>query len=96
MLSTKAAKAFDYSEVINRNKVDIGYNSIYSRAEEGHMDRLDKAKKQLARDIEAYRKAHVKVMKSDTRVRELEANMPAHRAYASDWADGVTSIRKLR
>jgi hypothetical protein len=96
LLSTSAVRAFDYGEVINRNKVDIGYNSIYSRAEEGHMDRLDKAKKQLARDIESYRKAHVKVMKSDTRVRELEANMPAHRAYASDWADGVTNIRKLR
>jgi hypothetical protein len=96
LLSTKAAKAFDYGEMINRNKVDIGYNAIYSRAEEGHMDKLDRAKKQLARGVEAYRQAHLAVMQADARVRELERQMPSHRAYASDWADAVTSIRKLR
>jgi phosphoribosyl-dephospho-CoA transferase len=95
LLSTKTAKAFDYGEMINRNKVDIGYNAIYSRAEEGHIDRLDRAKKQLARGVEAYRQAHIAVMQADARVRELERQMPSHRAYASDWADGATSIKRM-
>ena len=93
LLSTSAVRAFDYGEMINRNKVDIGYNAIYSRAEEGHMDRLDRAKKQLARGVEAYRQAHIAVMQADARVRELERQMPSHRAYASDWADGQVQGR---
>ena len=96
LLSSSAARAFDYGEMINRNKVDSAYNAIYSRAEEGHMDRLDKAKKQLTGRIEAYRQAHIAVMQADARVRELERQLPGHRAYASDWADGTTSIRKLK
>ena len=88
LLSTKAAKAFDYGEVISRNQVDIGYNSIYSRAEEGHMDKLNRAKRQHKQAIEAYRQAHLNAMRSDARLRELEAQMPSHRTYVSDWADG--------
>lgn len=88
LLSSSAARAFDYGQVINNNKVDIGYNAIYSRAEEGHMDKLDRAKRQHKQAIEAYRQAHLNAMRSDARLRELENQLPAHRTYVSDWADG--------
>lgn len=88
LLSSKAAKAFDYGEVIGRNQIGINQNSIYSRAEEGHMDKLDRAKRQHKQALEAYRQAHLNAMRSDARLRELEAQMPSHRAYISDWADG--------
>ena len=88
LLSSSAARAFDYGQVINNNKVDIGYNAIYSRAEEEYMDKLNNAKKQYARDIEQYRRSHLNAMRSDARLRELEAQMPSHRTYVSDWADG--------
>lgn len=88
LLSTKAAKAFSYGDIINNNKIDIGYNAIYSRAEEEYMDKLNRAKRQHKQAIESYRQAHLNAMRSDARLRELEAQMPSHRTYVSDWADG--------
>lgn len=93
LLSSKAAKAFSYGDIINNNKVDIGYNAIYSRAEEEYMDKLNNAKRVHKRAIEAYRNAHLNAMRSDARLRELEAQMPSHRAYVSDWADGQVQGR---
>lgn len=93
LLSSKAAKAFSYGDIINNNKVDIGYNAIYSRAEEEYMDKLNRAKRQHKQAIEAYRQAHLNAMRSDARLRELEAQMPSHRTYVSDWADGQVQGR---
>ena len=88
LLSSKAAKAFDYGQVINNNKVDIGYNAVYSEAEKRHMIKLNRAKKEYEQTIEAYRQAHLNAMRSDARLRELENQLPQHRTYVSDWADG--------
>lgn len=93
LLSSSAARAFDYGEVIGRNQIGINQNSIYSRAEEEYMDKLNNAKRVHRRAIEAYRQAHLNAMRSDARLRELENQLPQHRAYVSDWADGQVQGR---
>jgi hypothetical protein len=93
LLSSAAAKAYMYSDTINHNKTAISHNKYYAIEEKKYISALLKAKDQHERDIEAYRRAHVKVMKSDARVRELEANMPAHREYVADWNEGTVQAR---
>lgn len=92
LLIANSAQAYNYGETIERNETVIKHNAYYAKAEEVYADRLSDAKRQLARDIERYRNAHIAVEKSEARVRALEDQRPSHKRYRSDWDYGGTSV----